>query len=377
MLNLAPVACEAPEYGARDAPVRNTIGTDVPRLSAVAQIRMHSRESTETPGIVSDVRTTNPWWPESVGAPLVVVACLFIIVTVMSATTFTIALANSVLVGFGALLAWRQRRATADQVARLREQNQALLEQTVRKDEFLATVCHELRTPVNVVLGYVDLLLDHSFGSLQPAQRDILHRIMKNAGNLTHLITDLVDLSRLDAARMRIEMQVVELRPLFADLTAVMEILLAGHDVTFIADLSPGCDRVRADPGRLKQIVSNLLVNAVKFTERGSITLRATTDVRARVAITVSDTGIGIPAADQHVIFEPFRQVHDRERRAPGAGIGLSISSRLATLMGGTIEVESAPGAGSRFTLTLDGLPANTLEASREASTPIPVRKVS
>jgi signal transduction histidine kinase len=240
----------------------------------------------------------------------------------------------------------------------VRTANGDLRDIAVRKDEFLASVSHELRTPLNVVLGYIDLLLDNSFGPLEPAQRDILHRITKNASNLSHLINDLVDLSRIEAGRMRIEMEVVDLAPLFDDLTAVMQVLLSGHDVTFRAEIVPGCDTVHADPDRLKQIVSNLLVNAVKFTEHGSITLVATPGRSERVVITVTDTGIGIPKEDHQAIFEPFRQVHERVRRAPGAGIGLSISSRLATLMGGFLAVESEPGRGSRFALELAGPPA-------------------
>ncbi len=249
--------------------------------------------------------------------------------------------------------------------------NSSLRDSAVRKDEFLASVSHELRTPLNVVLGYIDLLLDHSFGPLEPAQRDILHRITKNASNLSHLINDLVDLSRIDAGRMPIEMEAVELGPLFSDLSAVMDVLLAGHDVTFESAIAPECGSVHADPDRLKQIVSNLLVNAVKFTERGSIALRATSNGAGYVSIVVSDTGIGIPGADQRIIFEPFRQVHDRERRAPGAGLGLSISSRLATLMGGTLGVESAPGRGSSFTLLLDAA------TSAVSAPPYPMQKVS
>ncbi len=262
------------------------------------------------------------------------------------------------IAAIGAWLVERHRRAAERRIEAFRAQNATLHDTAVRKDEFLASVSHELRTPLNVVLGYIDLLLDNSFGQLEPAQRDILHRITKNASNLSHLINDLVDLSRIEAGRMRIEMEVVDLEPLFGDLTAVMEVLLAGHDVTFRADIVPGCQRLYADPDRLKQVVSNLLVNAVKFTERGTITLLATPGLGGRVVITVTDTGIGIPKEDHAAIFEPFRQVHERERRAPGAGIGLSISSRLAALMGGRLSVESEPGRGSRFTLELEGPPA-------------------
>jgi signal transduction histidine kinase len=274
----------------------------------------------------------------------------------------TIAAALTVAVGvaFAAALLVRHRRLAA-RFVEVDATNRELRESAVRKDEFLASVSHELRTPLNVVMGYVDLLLDHSFGSLEPAQRDILHRITKNASNLSHLINDLLDLARVEAGRMPVEMDVVDLGPLFADLSAVMDVLLAGHDVTFEAAIAADCGHVRADPARLKQIVSNLLVNAVKFTERGTIALRASVQTSGQVAIAVRDTGIGIPLADQRMIFEPFRQAHDREHRAPGAGIGLSISSRLAVLMGGTLGVESAPGAGSTFTLVLHAA-ANTAD---------------
>jgi len=272
-------------------------------------------------------------------------------------------IAGLAVAALGAILLGIHHRRAERRVERLRAANGDLRATAVRKDEFLASVSHELRTPLNVVLGYIDLLLDNSFGPLEPAQRDILHRITKNASNLSHLINDLVDLSRIEAGRMRIEMETVDLEPLFADLTAVMQVLLAGHEVTFRAEIVPGCDRLHADPDRLKQIVSNLLVNAVKFTERGSITLLATPGRGDRVVITVTDTGIGIPKDDHQAIFEPFRQVHERERRAPGAGIGLSISSRLATLMGGCLGVESEPGHGSRFKLELNGPPAEALPA--------------
>ena len=281
-------------------------------------------------------------------------------------------LAGAVVAGLVTLLALeRQRRMHGADAERLVARNEQLRAAAVRKDEFLASVSHELRTPLNVVLGYIDLLLDHSFGPLEPAQRDILHRITKNASNLSHLINDLLDLSRIEAGRLRVDMVTVPLEPLFADLSAVMTVLLAGHDVTFSAEIATPGTAVRADPNRLKQIVSNLLVNAVKFTERGSITLRATAASPGRVEVAVADTGIGIPPAEQRAIFEPFRQAHDRERRAGGAGIGLSIAARLATLMGGELGVVSAPGQGSRFALVLDGAPVEA------AAAPFALRKVS
>lgn len=274
------------------------------------------------------------------------------------------------LVAVVAVATERRRRRLVARVAALAVENRMLHERAVRKDEFLASVSHELRTPLNVVLGYVDLLLDDSFGALAAGQRDILHRITKNASNLSHLINDLVDLSRMEANRMRIEMEPVELEPLFSDLAAVMDVLLAGRDVEFRSAIAQGCDRVHADPDRLKQILSNLLVNAVKFTEHGRIELGAVQADDGLIEISVTDTGIGIPSAQHGAIFEPFRQVHDRARRAPGAGLGLSIASRLAVLMKGSLRVTSAPDRGSCFTLALRALGPN-------ASDTVPLRQVS
>ncbi len=253
----------------------------------------------------------------------------------------------------GAYMVEQHGRVMNEQTERLREMNRLMREAGVKKDEFLASVSHELRTPLNVVLGYIDLLLDHSFGPLEPAQRDILHRITRNATDLSHLINDLIDLSRLEAGRLKVEVSDVALAPIFAELRGVMDVLLAGHDVEFRDTVAAACEAVVADRDRLKQIVTNLLVNAVKFTERGSIALAAERTDDGGVAVSVTDTGIGIPPAAHQAIFEPFRQVHDRGRRVPGAGIGLSLSARLAELMGGRLTVTSEPGAGSCFTLHL------------------------
>ena len=345
---------------------------------------MNSHEFGVTPDAIPDDRVAARFRTESLLLAVVVAAgsvlggvcCVVSLgsgLPDLGARSAMISWIGSVFVaGCGAFLVERHRRALDARIEHLHELNLSFRQNGIRKDEFLASVSHELRTPLNVVLGYIDLLLDHSFGPLEPAQRDILHRITKNASNLSHLINDLVDLSRIEAGRMRIEMEVVDLGPLFADLTAVMEVLLGGHEVTFHAEITPGCPRLHADPDRLKQIVSNLLVNAVKFTECGTITLGAESGADGRVVISVTDTGIGIPSTDQRAIFEPFRQVHDRERRAPGAGIGLSISSRLAVLMGGTLTVESAPGQGSRFTLVLEGPPA-----AKETPAAFTLRQVS
>jgi len=246
-------------------------------------------------------------------------------------------------------------RALERHVEDLARAGRALREAGVQKDEFLASVSHEIRTPVNVVLGYADLLLEDAFGKLAPAQREIVQRIGKNADDLSRLINDLIDLSRLDAGRLKIEIGAVDLAPLFGELSGIVEVMLAGkagEDVSFTASVAADCPRVSADPDRLKQILSNLLVNAAKFTERGSIALRAERRGEDQVLVSVTDTGVGIPPSAHAAIFEPFRQLHEHGRTG-GAGIGLAVSARLAQRMGGTLAVESEPGRGARFTLTL------------------------
>jgi two-component system cell cycle sensor histidine kinase PleC len=259
----------------------------------------------------------------------------------------------------GAAATARAAAGLERRVRRLRRTSRTMRAKAVEKADLLAGVSHELRTPLNVVLGYVDLLLDRSAGSpLAPAQREILGRIGRNAATLSHLVNDLADLSRIQAGRLRVAMAPVEVAPLFAELSTLMDLLLAGRDVGFTARIEPACERVEADPDRLRQVVSNLLVNAVKFTERGLITLAAEPDGAGGVVISVAETGIGTAPAAPRPSGEPLRGGQAPGDRARGAGVGLSISSRLASLMGATVTVESEPGRGSRFALGLRAAPA-------------------
>lgn len=313
---------------------------------------MHSRAVTETPA-----RPT-PSPRQSRVTPAAVTGVILAIGGLLALVHPTRSIVIVALAGVGATVACtaayrgaRQRRILALDAERLRDSNRTMREATIRKDEFLASVSHELRTPLNVVLGYVDLLLDDAFGPLDESQRDVLGRINQNAASLSRLINDLIDLSRIEAGRLTVEPETIALTPIVGELAARMEVLLAGSQVTFASTIDPACDQLRADRERLKQVLSNLLVNAAKFTERGTIRLEVAPASDGRVSIAVTDTGIGIPAEKQAVIFEPFRQAHDHGRRYPGAGIGLAISARLAALMQGSLSVTSTPGEGARFTL--------------------------
>lgn len=223
------------------------------------------------------------------------------------------------------------------------------------KSDFVAMISHELRTPLNVILGYSDLLLDDTFGALQPAQADVLKSIHARGRELLQLIGEVLDLSRLDSGRIPLDLKEVSLRELLAEITQSVQPLARAGEVELRLDADPEIDRVLTDPAKLGVALKNLLANAFKFTARGTVTLAVRRDGRD-LAFTVRDTGIGIPREQLDIIFEPFRQGDPAlTRRHGGVGLGLYIVRRMVELMGGTVQVESAPGAGSTFQIRLPG----------------------
>lgn len=264
-------------------------------------------------------------------------------------------------VGGAAFLA-QQRRALWQQTAALRTANAALAEANRTKNQFIANVSHELRTPLSIIVGYTDLLLDDAFGTLSSETREALERVAHTGRNLVHLVADLLDLARIEAGRLEVRLDRVELAAVFADMTRVVEPWLRGKDVRFHTQLSDAIG-VTADRDRLEQILVNLLSNAAKFTEHGEIRLRARRSDDT-VAIEVQDTGCGIDSADLPAIFEPFAQ-GARGKQAGGAGIGLSLSAVLARTMGGELTASSKVGRGSTFVVRLPAAPESTQPAER------------
>ncbi len=243
----------------------------------------------------------------------------------------------------------------AEQNELLRRQHIALEQASALKSQFLANMSHEFRTPLNAILGYTHMLLNNVTGQVTDPQRKSLSRIDSNARHLLALINDILDITRIEAGRMPLHATTFGLGELFDEVQSELEPIIKRSNLVVTTKVRGAVPSVRSDRQKVKQIVLNLLSNALKFTPAGSVTMTASCDAGARqVAIAVKDTGVGIPEEDQIKVFEDFRQLDSSPARGyGGTGLGLSICRRLAQILGGTIELESTPGRGSTFTLRL------------------------
>jgi signal transduction histidine kinase len=226
------------------------------------------------------------------------------------------------------------------------------------KSQFVATMSHELRTPLNVISGYTEMLSDRQIDPSSGEWSEVIARIQRSALELNDLVAATLDLNRLEVGHEPVSREAVDVAALFARLDGDLQPLVQpGVRLSWRADL--GGARVVTDGVKLRTIVKNLVVNALKFTSAGRVDVRATADEGALV-IAVEDTGIGIAAEHQTIIFDMFRQVDGSPtRRFGGVGLGLHIVERLARLLGGAVSVASVPGRGSTFTLRLpDGVRA-------------------
>ncbi len=238
--------------------------------------------------------------------------------------------------------------------AELRAAKEAAEEASRLKSGFLSTMSHELRTPLTAIMGYAELMLGAKLG---PDEEADAAQIVRSARHLLALVDDLLDLSRIEAGRLELAPEAVDLAGVVERVAAEVAPLAAAKGLSLAVETPAGLPRARADPVRLRQLLLNLAGNAVKFTERGSVTVTARA-AAGGVEVAVADTGIGIaPAALAHV-FDEFRQADSSTtRRYGGSGLGLAIAHRLARMHGGAIAVESAPGVGSTFTVWLPSQP--------------------
>jgi len=249
----------------------------------------------------------------------------------------------------------RQKTDLSLAQAQLTEKAEALERSNQYKSEFLANMSHELRTPLNSTLILATLLADNKSGNLTEEQVKFARTISSAGNDLLALINDILDLSKIEAGQVEVMPEPVPVARTVDSLMAAMQPVASQKSLAFDAIVEPGVpDRLHTDPQRLGQILKNLLSNALKFTERGAVSMRVTARPDGRVAFAVRDTGIGIAPQQQGLIFEAFRQADgSTHRKYGGTGLGLSISRDLARLLGGDITVESTPGEGSQFTLTL------------------------
>jgi PAS domain S-box-containing protein len=237
---------------------------------------------------------------------------------------------------------------------RLEWQSRELEKASRLKSEFLASMSHELRTPINAVLGYTSLMREEIYGELTAKQKNALDKINTASQHLLDLINDILDLSKIEAGKMPVYLEQVPLKQLLGELAESVDPLVREKGLGFELEVDETVPPLLTDRTKLKQILLNLLSNAVKFTSAGEVCLSGQRIGEDRVVITVADTGIGIKEEDLQQIFEDFRQVDQSPTREyGGTGLGLSITRKLIALLGGTIEVESRYGSGSRFIIEL------------------------
>jgi signal transduction histidine kinase len=227
-------------------------------------------------------------------------------------------------------------------------------EANAAKTGFLRTVSHELRQPLNAMRGYIDLWLLGLRGEISPALREDIDRLSRNQEHLSVLIEDLLSFTRLDAGQLEVNHDVVSMAALFTALEGMVRPQMKSRGLAFVLEPREPNVRAMGDEDRIIQVCLNLLTNAMRATPAGGqVTLSCRTHDSA-VDVIVADTGVGIPTDKLEAIFDPFTQL-GRSLNAPkeGAGLGLAISRGLAEVMDGTLEVDSTPGEGSRFTLRL------------------------
>jgi signal transduction histidine kinase/CheY-like chemotaxis protein len=242
--------------------------------------------------------------------------------------------------------------ARANAILRRRDEDRAIL---------FATMSHELRTPLNAIIGSSRALLDNLDGELSEAQRGDVTQICEGGTGLLAIVNSTLDLARIDAGALSLTTAPVQVWAVVEEVVALLRPLAATRGLALDRAIPSDLPPVEADEDRLRQVLVNLVSNAIKFTYAGTVTVRAEAS-EDRVMIAVADTGIGIGRESQEVIFEPFRQAESgTDRQAGGTGLGLAISRRLVELMDGRIWVESEPGAGSTFSILLPASARPTL----------------
>ena len=235
----------------------------------------------------------------------------------------------------------------------IQDKSRQLAEASQHKSQFLANMSHELRTPLNAILGYTELIADGVYG--QPSERmlDVLKRLESNGKHLLGLINDVLDLSKIEAGQLVLDVGDYSLMDVAQTVHSVVEPLASDKKLAFKTEVTPDLPPGRGDKRRLTQVLLNLVGNAIKFTDTGEVVITATAE-NGSFNVSVRDTGPGISAADQAKLFQEFQQANNSiTRKKGGTGLGLAISKRIIEMHGGRIWVESIVGQGSMFAFTL------------------------
>jgi signal transduction histidine kinase len=311
---------------------------------------------------------------------------------------WTLGVAGVLFLALGLLREQRRALQVAERSVELERLYSDVKHANQAKSEFLANISHELRTPLNAIVGFVELLHDGFYGELSPRQALPVDRISASATHLRHLVDQVLDIAKIAAGRLEVHPEMIVLRPFVLNVASELESLVGERDVTFSITVGTSLPRVRTDPTHLRQILINLIGNAVKYTPAGTVSVRArligvpegagerrsgggrredaevdALNVRPPrpgtwVALQVADTGVGIAAKDHERVFDEFEQVNAGPRSDSmqrGTGLGLAISRRLSRLLGGEINIESELGRGSTFTVWL---PVNLADLAHETT---------
>jgi signal transduction histidine kinase len=235
----------------------------------------------------------------------------------------------------------------------IQDKSRQLAEASQHKSQFLANMSHELRTPLNAILGYTELILDSIYGDMPEKARAVLDRVQRNGRHLLGLINDVLDLSKIEAGQLVLALADYSLKNVVETVYTAVEQLAKEKKLAFTIDVAPNLPGGHGDERRLTQVLLNLAGNAIKFTDRGEVAIKASA-ANGSFQVAVRDTGPGISAADQAKLFQEFQQADNSiTRKKGGTGLGLAISKRIIEMHGGRIWVESSLGQGSTFAFTL------------------------
>ena len=235
----------------------------------------------------------------------------------------------------------------------IQEKSRQLEVASQHKSQFLANMSHELRTPLNAIIGYTEMMADGLYGEVSEKASGVLERVQNNGRHLLGLINDVLDLSKIEAGQLVLTVEPYSVTDMVATVLSATESLARTKGIALGSAVAPGLPTGTGDARRLTQVLLNLVGNAIKFTDRGSVEVRAM-QAGDRFELSVVDSGLGIAPADQARVFEEFQQVDNTStRKKGGTGLGLSISRKIVELHGGRISVESEVGKGSTFKVSV------------------------